>query len=85
MYNGTSEQTQWMLEWCQVFKGIFGVTPYFARYDTTFTKNEEYQNLEVGKIIPYSGGKSTRRARTKKARRAKRHTRRAARREYRGR
>lgn len=86
MNNATGDQPRWMIKWCQEFTGIFGVKPYFATHDTTFTKNEEYQNLEVGKIIsPYSGGKSTRRARTKKARRAKRHTRRAARREYRGR
>jgi hypothetical protein len=85
MYSGSTEQTQWMREWCQVFKGIFGVAPYFAQNDTTFTKNEEYQNLPVG-TITQSGGKSTRRARTKRARRAKRrHTRRGARREYRGR
>lgn len=82
--NGKDTQRGWMTEWCQVFTGIFGKKPYFARHDNTFTS---YPNgltqLSVGTIIQ-SGGKSTRRARTKKASRAKRrHTRRAARREYR--
>jgi hypothetical protein len=83
--NGKDTQRGWMTEWCQVFTGIFGKKPYFARGGIPFLNNpDELKGLMVGKIFQ-SGGKSTRRARTKKARRAKRHTRRAARREYRGR
>jgi len=83
--NGKDTQRGWMTEWCQVFTGIFGKKPYFARAGIPFLNNpDELKEFKVGTIFQ-SGGKSTRRARTKKARRAKRHTRRAARREYRGR
>jgi hypothetical protein len=70
-------------DWHAIFTYIFG-PPYFET--TIVTPQSVIEKKVVGTITPFrSGGKSTRRARTKKARRAKRHTRRAARREYRGR
>ena len=68
-------------DWHAIFTYIFG-PPYFN--SQIITPQSVIQNKVVG-TITQSGGKSTRRARTKKARRAKRHTRRAARREYRAR
>ena len=62
-------------DWHAIFTYIFG-PPYFN--SQIITPQSVIQNKVVG-TITQSGGKSTRRARTKKARRAKRHTRRAAR------
>jgi hypothetical protein len=80
--NEKDAQRIWTNDWHAIFTAIFGRPSFGSRNDSTSV----IINKPVGTItFPYSGGKSTRRARTKKARRAKRHTRRAARREYRAR
>jgi hypothetical protein len=75
----------WIYRWHDIFTVIFG-PPFFPRPEINTHNPTMIEGEPVGTIsIFQSGGKSTRRARTKKAHRAKRHTRRAARREYRGR
>jgi hypothetical protein len=81
--NEIDAQRIWTNDWHAIFTAIFGRPSFSSR---NVTNSSVIEGKPVGIItFPYSGGKSTRRARTKKARRAKRHTRRAARREYRGR